>query len=68
VIEVAPFDMRKIINPELRGADYQHGVQKDSWNTGEYVLVPDGQSCPRKKRILDDHHIESRKGWRPPPG
>ncbi|CAG0994668.1 hypothetical protein METP1_02494 [Methanosarcinales archaeon] len=65
-IEVAAFDIQKIKNPEISGIKYQNGVQKDSWNTREYVLYRDNhtcQHCKGKSRnpILQVHHIVSRQ-------
>lgn len=64
VIEVANFDIQKIKNPEIEGYEYQNGVQKNFWNTREYILHRDGHKCqnPRcknksKEPILQVHHI-----------
>ena len=64
-IEVAAFDIQKIKNPEISGKEYQNGVQKDSWNTREYVLHRDNHTCQHckgksKDQILETHHIISR--------
>ncbi|MCL2815466.1 MAG: RNA-guided endonuclease IscB, partial [Oscillospiraceae bacterium] len=65
VIEAAAFDIQKIKNPEISGAEYQQGNQLDFWNVREYVLYRDGHKCQGKKgcanKILNVHHIESRK-------
>lgn len=66
VIEVAAFDIQKIKNPEISGTDYQHGDQLGFWNVREYVLFRDGHICQcckgkSKDKILNVHHIESRK-------
>lgn len=66
VIEVAQFDIQKIKNPDIEGTEYQNGVQLGFWNVREYVLCRDGhvcQHCHRKSkdRVLNVHHIESRK-------
>lgn len=66
VIEVASFDIQKIKNPEISGKEYQEGDQLNSWNVREYVLSRDNhvcQCCKGKSRdkILNVHHIESRK-------
>ncbi len=65
-IEVAQFDMQKIKNPEIEGAEYQQGPQQGFWNVREYVLFRDGHCCQwcqgaSKDKILNVHHIESRK-------
>ena len=65
IVEVASFDIQKIKNPTISGTDYQQGDQLDFWNTREYVLFRDGHQCHGKKgcknKILNVHHIESRK-------
>ncbi len=66
IIEVAQFDIQKLTNPEIEGQHYQRGPQLDFWNVREYVLWRDGHVCQwcqgkSKDRILNVHHIESRK-------
>lgn len=66
VVEVAAFDIQKIKNPEIEGMEYQQGEQMDFWNVREYVLFRDGHVCQcckgkSKDKILNVHHIESRK-------
>lgn len=66
VVEVASFDIQKIKNPEISGIDYQQGEQLGFWNVREYVLFRDGHKCQcckgkSKDKILNVHHIESRK-------
>lgn len=66
VVEVASFDIQKIKNPTISGVDYQHGEQLGFWNVREYVLFRDGHTCQcckgkSKDKILNVHHIESRK-------
>ena len=65
-VEVASFDIQKITNPEIEGEGYQQGEQMNFWNTREYVLFRDGHTCQcckgkSKDKILNVHHIESRK-------
>lgn len=65
-VEVASFDIQKIKNPSISGVEYQQGEQEDSWNVREYVLFRDGHTCQcckgkSKDKILNVHHIESRK-------
>jgi hypothetical protein len=63
IVETAAFDIQKINNPGISGTDYQNGVQKDFWNTKEYVLHRDGhtcQACKGKNKILNVHHIVPR--------
>jgi len=65
VVEVASFDIQKIKNPSIQGEEYQQGNQLGFWNVREYVLFRDGHKCQGKKsckgKILNVHHIESRK-------
>ena len=65
-VETAQFDIQKIKNPDIEGAGYQQGEQLDFWNVREYVLSRDGHKCQcckgkSKDKILNVHHIESRK-------
>ena len=65
-VETASFDIQKIKNPDIRGAEYQQGDQLGFWNIREYVLFRDGHTCQcckgeSKDKILNIHHIESRK-------
>jgi N6-L-threonylcarbamoyladenine synthase len=66
IVEVASFDIQKIKNPNIQGVEYQQGNQLDFWNIREYVLFRDGHKCQHckgksKDKILNVHHIESRK-------
>jgi N6-L-threonylcarbamoyladenine synthase len=66
IVEVASFDIQKIKNPTISGTEYQQGEQLDFWNIREYVLFRDGHMCQcckgkSKDKILNVHHIESRK-------
>lgn len=66
VVECASFDIQKIKNPSVGGTDYQQGEQLGFWNVREYVLFRDGHTCQcckgkSKDKILNVHHIESRK-------
>ena len=65
-METASFDIQKIKDPEIQGIEYQQGEQMDFWNIREYVLFRDGHICQCckgrfKDKILNVHHIESRK-------
>lgn len=65
-VETAQFDIQKIKNPDIQGVDYQQGEQLGFWNVREYVLWRDGHTCQcckgkSKDKILNVHHIESRK-------
>ena len=66
IVETAQFDIQKIKNPEIQGIEYQQGEQMDFWNVREYVLWRDNHTCQcckgkSKDKILNVHHIESRK-------
>ncbi|MEG2289570.1 MAG: RNA-guided endonuclease IscB [Clostridium sp.] len=65
IVETASFDIQKINNPNIEGKEYQEGDQLGFWNVREYVLFRDGHKCQGKKgckeKILNVHHIESRK-------
>lgn len=66
VVETASFDIQKIKNPSIQGAEYQQGEQLDFWNVREYVLFRDEHKCQcckgkSKDKVLNVHHIESRK-------
>lgn len=72
-IEVASFDIQKIKNPEIFGTEYQQGEQLGFWNVREYVLARDGFICQcckgkSKDKVLNVHHIESRKTGGNSPG
>ena len=65
IVENASFDIQKIKNSEISGKEYQQGDMLDFWNTREYVLFRDNHQCQGRKgckgKILNVHHIESRK-------
>lgn len=66
IIEIASFDIQKVKNPDISGKEYQEGEQLNFWNIREYVLFRDGHTCQcckgkSKDKILNVHHIESRK-------
>jgi N6-L-threonylcarbamoyladenine synthase len=66
VVEVAQFDIQKIKNPNISGVEYQQGEQFGFWNVREYVLWRDNHRCRNckgksKDKILEVHHLESRK-------
>lgn len=73
IIEVAQFDTQKIKNPDISGTEYQQGEQLGFWNIREYVLTRDNHKCQCCKgksgdKILNVHHIESRKTGGNSPG
>ncbi|BBJ27530.1 RNA-guided endonuclease IscB [Athalassotoga saccharophila] len=59
VVEIAPFDTQKIMNPEISGVEYQNGVQKGFSDVREYCLWRAGYKSEYsgKKGILEVHHI-----------
>lgn len=65
IVETASFDIQKIKNPEISGKKYQEGEQLGFWNVRQYVLHRDRHRCHGKtgckNKILNVHHIESRK-------
>lgn len=77
-VETASFDMQLIQalrdgRPVPEGTDYQQGEQLGFWNVREYVLFRDWHTCQcckgkSKDRILNVHHIESRKTGGDVPG
>ena len=65
-VEVAQFDTQLLKNPGIAGKQYQQGPQLGFWNVREYVLFRDNHQCQHchgknKDRILNVHHLESRK-------
>lgn len=66
VVELANFDMQKILNPDIEGEEYQKGAQSGFWNIREFVIWRDNHTCQHckgksKDNVLEVHHIESRK-------
>ena len=66
IVETASFDIQKIKNPDISSEEYQQGEQSGFWNIREYVLFRDNHTCQcckgkSKDKILNVHHIESRK-------
>ena len=70
-VEVASFDLQKLKADmeglkHPQGEEYQQGEQLGFWNAREYVLFRDSHICQcckgkSKDKILNVHHIESRK-------
>lgn len=66
VVELANFDIQKILNPNIEGEEYQKGAQSGFWNAREFVIWRDNHTCQHckgksKDNVLEVHHIESRK-------
>jgi hypothetical protein len=64
IIELAPFDIQKIKNPEIQGAEYQQGEQLGYANLTAYIRHRDGYQCQNpdcknksKDKILQIHHL-----------
>ena len=64
IIEVASFDIQKIMNPDIRGKEYQQGEQLGYYNVREYVLHRDNHTCQNPncknkedEKYLQTHHI-----------
>ena len=59
-IEAGKFDMAKMINPDIKDKQYQHGPLYDWDNVKYYVLARDNytcQLCHKKNKKLVVHHI-----------
>ena len=71
VVEVASFDTQLLKATELElskpeGTDYQQGDMLGFWNVRQYVFFRDDYTCQHckgksKDKILNVHHVESRK-------
>jgi N6-L-threonylcarbamoyladenine synthase len=65
IVEKAKFDIQKIMNPEIKGKEYQEGPCKGFDNVNKYVLHRDNhtcQHCGKNKDVkFEVHHIETRK-------
>lgn len=59
-IEVGKFNTAKMINPNIQGADYQHGQTHSYYDVRYFVFARDEytcQVCKKKNRVLQTHHI-----------
>ena len=60
-IEVAKFDVAKMVNPEINGTDYQHGQAYGYYDVRYFVFARDNYTCQvchkNKDKILHTHHI-----------
>ena len=64
-IEIAEFDIQKIMNPNISNTDYQNGLLKEFENVREYILYRDNHTCQcckgkSKDKRLNIHHIKHR--------
>ncbi len=65
-VEIASFDIHKIINPDIEGADYQHGDLYQYENMKAYLIAREQAKCQLCGKELADspwriHHIRQRK-------
>ena len=59
-IEVGKFDVAKMINPKIKGVDYQHGQTYGYYDVRYFVFTRDEytcQVCKKKNKILHTHHV-----------
>lgn len=59
-IEVGKFDVAKMVNPEIRGVDYQHGQTYGYYDVRYFVFARDEytcQVCKKRNKVLHTHHI-----------
>lgn len=60
-IEVGKFDVQKMMNTEIKGAEYQEGQTRGYHDVRYYVLARDNYTCQVCKKkddnILNTHHI-----------
>ena len=64
-VEIASFDIQKIKNHDIKGAEYQQGEQSGFNNLRAYILCRDGHLCryckgKSRDKHLRVHHLESR--------
>jgi RRXRR protein/HNH endonuclease len=64
IIELAPFDIQKIKNPDIQGTEYQQGERLGYTNLTAYIRHRDGYKCQNpdcknksKDKILQIHHL-----------
>lgn len=59
-IEVGKFDVQKMMNPEIEGAEYQEGQTLGYHDVRYYVFARDNytcQVCKKTGKILNTHHV-----------
>ena len=64
-VELCKFDFQLMMNPEIIGADYQNGPQRDYDNTRQYIIARDHCECQichgaSRDKHLQVHHIDFR--------
>jgi len=60
VIEVGKFDIAKMINPDIKGIEYQNGNCQGYYDVRYFVFARDNyicQVCKKKNKVLRIHHI-----------
>ena len=62
MVEYASFDLHKLINPNVKGVDYQKGALYNELNHKSYVLNRDGHTCVlcnkrKKDELVEVHHV-----------
>jgi len=63
-VEIAKFDIQKLQNPDIKGAEYQQGNTEGYDNVRAYVFERDNyicKLCRKREGILQTHHIIQRK-------
>jgi hypothetical protein len=61
-IEIAKFDVQKMMDPDIEGVGYQNGQTKGFWDVRYFVFARDNYTCQvcegkSKDSILRTHHI-----------
>ena len=59
-IEVGKFDVQKMMNPDIKGTEYQQGQTFGYHEVRYFVLARDNytcQVCKKKGKILNTHHV-----------
>ncbi len=57
VVEYANFDTHKLLNPDVKGVQYQDGRMKGNTNAQEYVLCRDKHTCKMCKKTTEKLHV-----------
>jgi hypothetical protein len=56
-VELAAFDIHRIVNPNVAGEQYQNGDQKGFYNVKAYVLHRDGYACQSGRKVQHDARL-----------
>lgn len=62
VVEIANFDIQKLVNPQIKGKEYQQGDMYGYRNVKSYVLARENYNCQMcgksvKEKKINLHHI-----------